>query len=146
MANARLGYPSWVEALGSFGNRSVKLEPCARRDLDVDILRLSRTDLIAATPPDTNPSAAQIVNLTAPLGTWKAQPVQTGGRSGETRTYLSAERIARKMRNAVSSLGVDLLLCITNQRFVQMSPACSVTSRKAVVILSQSGRMPERPR
>jgi hypothetical protein len=50
-------------------------------------------------------------NLTAPLGTW-GQPVKAS--QGRYAAYLSAERIAKKMKNIVASLGADLLLCVTN--------------------------------
>ncbi len=52
-------------------------------------------------------------NLTAPLGTWKPRSDKDLPDTAR-HAYLSAEMIAEKMRNVVTSLGVDLLLCVTD--------------------------------
>jgi hypothetical protein len=53
----------------------------------------------------------ELVDLTVPVGTWR----RAKAKAGSTFAHLQAEEIAKKLRNTPQELGVDYLLCITNQ-------------------------------
>jgi hypothetical protein len=51
------------------------------------------------------------VDISVPLGTWQL----TGSAENKT-TYLHADRVAQRLSNKVSELGVDYLACVTRHR------------------------------
>jgi hypothetical protein len=53
----------------------------------------------------------EVVDLTVPVGTWRRAKTK----AGSIFAHLQAEEIANKLRNTPQELGVDYLLCITNQ-------------------------------